>query len=120
MNHVRIFNTLPDSPKVAVLARLWGCGFDEALGCMVRWLCWLDKHTQDGKTGLQVRELDRLVFGKAKRVAGLVELGWAKLAADGEVQSVDFEQYNGPTAKQRAMEAARKRTQRAKKNNERR
>ena len=114
MNFVRIANTLPDTPKVALLARAWMCKFDEALGGMVRWLCWLDKHTKDGKTGLRTEELDALIFGKRGRMAGLIKVGWAEVDRFGIVSSTEFEKYNGPTAKAKALAAAKKRNQRSK------
>lgn len=114
MNFVRIQNTLPQNPKVALLARMWKCNFDEALGGMVRWLCWLDKHTTDGVTVLTCDELDKLVFGGSHRVAGLIKLGWAIADKDCYISSVDFDKHNGPTAKTRAIATAKKRKQRSK------
>lgn len=115
MNHINIFNTLPDSPKVAQFAKVWKCSTDEALGRMVRWLCWLDKYTTDGKTTITAEGVDALVFSGKKCTAGLVKMGWAGEDADGLVFAVDFTLYNGPTAKKRAIETAKKRNQRANK-----
>lgn len=115
MNFVRISNTLPQSPKVALFAREMRCSFDEALGYMLQWLCWLDKHTEDGKTKLHVHELDKLIFAGRLRTHAFIALGWATEDKDGHVCSVDFEQYNGPTAKAKALAAAKKRNQRSKK-----
>ena len=115
MNHINIFNSLPDSPKVAQFSRVWKCSQDEALGIMVRWLCWLDKYTVDGKTSITAKEADALIFSGKKHTAGLITMGWAAEDKDGLVYSVDFSLYNGPTAKKRAIETAKKRKQRANK-----
>jgi hypothetical protein len=42
-------------------------------------------------------------------------MGWAGEDNDGLVFAVDFGLYNGPTAKKRAIETAKKRNQRANK-----
>lgn len=117
MSHINILTSLPDSPKVALLARLWKCSTDKALGRMVRWLCWLDEYTTDGKTNLLQKDIDSLVFRGKKYTAGLIEANWAAEDKDGLVYSVDFAQYNGPTAKRRMIETAKKRLQRAEKTN---
>lgn len=116
-DYIRINNLLPDSAKVMQLSREWDCSLDEALGGMVRWLCWLDLHTTDGKTGLTVSELSKLVFHEDNPAAvnGLIAIGWAAVGKDGYVYSVDFEKYNGPTAKLRAWNAARQKAYRKQK-----
>lgn len=115
-DYIRIKNTLPNSPKVMQLSREWACSLDEALGGMVRWLCWLDIHTTDGKTGLTVSELSELVFHESSTdvVNGLIAIGWAELV-DGMVCAVDFDRYCTPTAKNRISGVERQRKHRAKK-----
>lgn len=115
MNAVRIINTLPSSPKVALFARAWKCSQDEALGRMLRWLCWLDMYTADGKTGMTASELDSLIFSGKSHTAGLILVGWAAVDNDGLIYSVKFEKHNGPIVKKRAKETAKKRIQRANK-----
>lgn len=121
-DYIRINNLLPDSAKVMQLSREWACSLDEALGGMVRWLCWLDLHTTDGKTGLTVSELSELIFHddspNPNVVDGLIAIGWAAVGKDGYVYSVDFEKYNGPTAKLRAWNAARQKACRKRKKSE--
>ena len=113
MDAVRIINSLPDNPKVMQLAREWKSTPDEALGGMVRWLCWLDKYTTDGKTGLKQGELDKLIFSGKEKMSGLIKLGWAEPDRDGNINSVKFDIFNGPTAKRRAIDTMKKRRQRA-------
>lgn len=115
MSQITIFSSLPDSPKVAQFARSWKCSQDEALGHMVRWLCWLDRYTTDGKTTLTEKETDTLIFSGKKYTACLIRMGWAGVDKAGLVYAVDFDLYNGPTAKKRMMETAKKRKQRANK-----
>ena len=120
MNAVRIINTLPSNPKVALFARAWKCSQDEALGRMVRWLCWLDMHTPDGRTGLTEDELNRLVFSGKKHTAVLLHMGWAAVNEDGFIYSVNFEKHNGRATKVRRAATEKKRKYRAnKKENER-
>ena len=116
-DYIRIKNLLPDSVKVMQLSREWVCSLDEALGGMVRWLCWLDLHTTDGKTGLTVSELSELVFHEdnTEVVNGLIVIGWAATDADGKVYAVDFDKYCTPTAKKRISGMERQRKHRAKK-----
>lgn len=116
---IRIKNTLPNSPKVMLLAHELECAQEEALGIMVRWLAWLDMYTEEGKTGLSIADVNALVFGNSCRdySGALVAIGWAELV-DGKVCAVDFDQYCTPTAKKRIASAARQRKHRAKKNNE--
>ena len=106
--------------KVMQLAREWNSSIDEALGGMVRWLCWLDLYTTDGKTELTARELNEMVFHEegSDSVDGLIAIGWAAVDEEGSVYSVNFEKYNGPTAKLRAWNAARQKACRKRKKSE--
>lgn len=116
MNWVRINSNLPESPKMIKLARVMKCSRAEALGMALRWLCWLDTHTEDGKTGLLPDEVDESICQKNSGMRALELIGWATVAKDGTVHSVDYELYNGPTAKAKAMAAAKKAKQRNKGN----
>lgn len=115
MNWVKIQNNLPDSPKVIQLARCMQVSEAYALGVAVRWLCWLDKHTEDGKTGLLSHEVAKAICGHSDAVKALQGIGWADIAEDGTVYAVNFDKYNSPTAKARTLQAARKANQRANK-----
>lgn len=107
MDWVRINNVLPDCPKVLQLADELGVHRDAALGLMVRWLCWLDAHSADGCTGLPVAAVERWVLGVQGAVGGLLVIGWAEVDADGLVRALDWERFNAPSAKVRAMTARR-------------
>lgn len=113
MKFIRLSNMLPDSPKVAKFARICRVPQDVALGLMVRWLCWVDRHCTDACTGLLPKELDQLVFGSvADLTNGLMRIGWVELDGDGCVCVAEFEKYCSPTAKRRIADTAKKRKQR--------
>lgn len=112
MNWVRINNTLPDSPKIIALARMLDCSFNEALGIAVRWLCWLDVHTTDGKSGLHRNEVDDFICIQAGAANALESIGWVKEDAEGLVCAVDFDAYCSPSAKAKTLAAARQKKSR--------
>lgn len=113
MKFIRVLNTLPESPKVAKFARCCKVPQDTALGLMVRWLCWVDRHCPDANTGLTPREIDQLVFGSCiELVKGLKKIGWVETDGDGFVCITEFEKYICPTAKRRIQETEKKRNQR--------
>lgn len=112
MNWVKIQNNLPDSPKVIQLARCMQVSEAYALGVAVRWLCWLDKHTEDGKTGLLVQEVAKSICGHTDAVKALQGIGWADVDEDGTVYAVNFDKYNSPTAKAKTLAAARQKKSR--------
>ena len=115
MDWVRVNNLLPDCPKVLQLADCLGVCRDAALGVMVRWLCWLDVYTVDGCTGLDAARVERFVLGVERAVEGLVQIGWAVVDDDGLVCALDWERFNAPSAKRRALTARRVQRCRAKK-----
>lgn len=113
MNFVRLLNTLPESPKVAKLARFCKVPQDSALGLMVRWLCWVDKYLPEPNSGLTPKEIDNLVFGYGVCLTkGLLAIGWVELDDQGCVCVTEFEKYCSPTAKRRLKETAKKRATR--------
>lgn len=115
MNWILVANTLPDSAKIIKMARCMGVSENEALGVAVRWLCWLDRQTQNGNTQLLPEEVAEKVCQHPKACIALQEIGWADTLADGTVCSVDFELYNSPSAKARTLAMARKAKSRLKK-----
>lgn len=113
-NYIRVNTSLVSSPKLVRLSSIWECSFENALGSVVKWLSWLDQHTTDGKTGLKAKEIDRMLFYPLERVEGLKAISWAAEDDDGNIYAVEFNKYNGPTAKARMAASARKRKSRAK------
>lgn len=116
-DYIRIKNTLPNSPKVMLLARELECSQNEALGVMVRWLAWLDMYTEDGNTKLSPTEVDAHIFGNVDNgyFYALETIGWATTDADNKVFAIDFDKYCTPTAKKRISGMERQRKHRAKK-----
>lgn len=117
MNWVRINSTLPDSAKMITLARILKCSMNEALGVAVRWLIWLDSHTEDGNSKLLKEEVDDLICEYPGATLGLASIGWVNEDANGYICAVDYDLYNSPTAKAKTLAAARQRKSRNKHKN---
>ena len=88
------------------LARLLQIDRMHAVGLALTWLAWLDEQTVDGCSGLTPEELDGML-GVQGVTDALIAIGWCEIDEAGEVRAVDWEQYNGETAKQRALSARR-------------
>lgn len=106
MSWIRIETSLPRSRKIVQLARELRCNRMAALGVAMTWLAWLDEQTVDGRTGMCAEEVDDVLGFKGVGSA-LVSIGWAELDEHGALVAVDWEQYNGESAKQRALKARR-------------
>lgn len=106
MSWIRIENSLPRNRKMVQLARELHCNRMTALGIAVTWLSWLDEQTVDGRTGMCCEEADDILGFKGAGSA-LVSIGWAELDEHGALVAVDWEQYNGESAKKRALSARR-------------
>lgn len=105
MNWVRINTTLPDSPEVMQLSEALRIDPDWAFGLAARWLCWLDNFSESGETRCTRTMVDRK-FRKGF-TAALELIGWAEVDGGGQVHAVNFEKYNGESAKKRAESAVR-------------
>lgn len=106
MSWIRIETSLPRSPKMHRLARLLQIDRMQAIGLALTWLAWLDEQTVDGCSGLTPEELDGML-GVPGASDALQRIGWCEVDAAGEVRAVDWEQYNGESAKKRALGARR-------------
>lgn len=107
MSWIRLNSDLPGSPRILQLARAMKKDEVYALGAAATWFCWLDKNSADGTTGLTPKELDAMALHCKGLAHALLENGWAVLDAQGFVCAVDFTQYNGESAKKRALTARR-------------
>ena len=107
MNWVRVNNSLPGSPKIIALARELCCSVNEALGVAVRWLCWLDAHTVDGKSGLLANEVNFMVCDQDGATEALESIGWAEVDDNGYVYAKNYDEFCSAGAKKRAQGAAR-------------
>ena len=88
------------------LARLLKIDRMHAVGLALTWLAWLDEQTVDGCSGLTPEELDGML-GLQGVTDALLAIGWCEIDEAGEVRAVDWEQYNGESAKKRALGARR-------------
>lgn len=95
------------------LARLLKINRMHAVGLALTWLAWLDEQTVDGCSGLTPEELDGML-GMQGVADALRAIGWCEIDEAGEVRALDWEQYNGESAKKRAMAARRKERSRIK------
>ena len=88
------------------LARLLKIDRMHAVGLALTWLAWLDEQTVDGCSGLTPEELDGML-GMQGVTDALLAIGWCEIDEAGEVRALDWEQYNGESAKKRALGARR-------------
>lgn len=112
MNWVRINTTLPTSPKLIALARELTCTVNEALGLTLCWLCWLDTHTTNGKSGLYASEADEMIFNHPGASKALKAVGWAYEDENMFLCCSEYDKYNSPTAKAKSLAAARQKKSR--------
>lgn len=114
MSWIMIKCSLPGSRKMMALARELQCDRATAVGAAVTWLIWLESQTTDGRAGVRPEELDALLqvpgLGRA-----LLNIGWAVLDAEGLIQAVEWDLYNGKDTRRRLLAARRAARARAKK-----
>ena len=103
---LKINHRLIRSQKVWALADSLKVAFPHALGVALMWLTWVDEQTEEGQTGMTVKNMDAELRQRGA-VSALVSIGWAGVDECGLVYAVDFSKHCGATAKKRA-EAARK------------
>ena len=103
---LKINHRLIRSQKVWALADALKVAFPHALGVVLIWLTWVDEQTEEGQTGMTVKNMDAELRQRGA-VSALVSIGWAGVDECGLVYAVDFSKHCGVTAKKRA-EASRK------------
>lgn len=104
---IKVRHALVRSAKMRRMARALNCKSQlTMLGLAVKWLCWIDEQTEDGKTHLLPDELDE-EMGWRGCAHALISIGWADLDEQGRVVAVDFDKHSGETAKKRAENARR-------------
>lgn len=111
---IKIEHGLPTKPEVMALADLLGVRDDEAVGLLVRFWCWVDSNLSPEcplVPGTFVR-LDRIV-GRDGFATALQSVGWLSVE-NGEVAIPNYDHHLSQSAKRRAVEAKKKRTQRKK------
>lgn len=103
---LKINHRLIRSQKVWALADSLKVAFPHALGVALMWLTWVDEQTEEGKTGMTVKNMDAELRQRGA-VSALISIGWAGVDACGLVYAVDFSKHCGATAKKRAETARR-------------
>ncbi|MBR5878698.1 MAG: hypothetical protein IKY91_04035 [Akkermansia sp.] len=103
---LKINHRLIRSQKVWALADSLKVAFPHALGVALIWLTWVDEQTEDGQTGMTVKNMDAELRQRGA-VSALVSIGWAGVDECGLVYAVDFSKHCGTTAKKRAETARR-------------
>jgi hypothetical protein len=101
---------LYDNNKVWLLSANLGLDEFSVIGRLHRIWSWADKNTKDGTLRATEAMIDRLAdkegFAKA-----LMDVGWLKVEGE-NTTFPNFDRHNGDSAKKRATEAERKRTER--------
>lgn len=113
---IKVRHALVRSAKIRLMAKAMNLNMKGkqliALGLAVKWLCWIDEQTEDGKTHLLPGELDE-EMGWEGLASALISIGWAAQDEEGRVVALEFDKHSGETAKKRAEAARRKGLQRA-------
>lgn len=102
---IKLEVTLPNKPVVQHVKRACQCSINEAVGLVVRVLCWADGITEDGVCeGYTPADVDE-TFGASGLAAGLLNAGWVTQTSDGWLAFLDWDRHNGENAKKRALNA---------------
>jgi len=110
---IKIEHALIDKPEVFQIADSLGLSDDAVVGLLVKFWCWVDRNLSAFCPTIsgQLSQVDRVVsctgFGQA-----MVDAGWLDNAS-GRIIIPNYELHLTQTAKQRALEAKRKRLRRA-------
>lgn len=110
---MKIEKETPDKPEVLRIAEASGIDPDEAFGKCFRVWRWFDSHTTNGRvSGVTTEALERRIGVPEGFLAAMQTEGWLEALED-DITLPKFERHNGETAKQRALDAERKRQRRA-------
>ena len=105
---IHIDTTLPNKPVVMLVKRTVKCSANEAIGLIVRVLCWADGITADGVCkGYCLEDLDEH-FGATGLAEGLVNAGWIYQNEDGWVAFKNYDNHMSECAKKRDEDRLRK------------
>lgn len=116
MDWLKVQKSTPDKPEIAILARKLGVSIGEAFLSWFRVYCWADGISHDGCVPfLSLCDGDTLshaIPGTCDALAS-EEIGWLEDMAEGGIRFVHWDRHNGKSAKQRALDAEKKRQQRS-------
>lgn len=103
---------LPDDPAVIAIAARLCITQDEVVGKLHRLWSWADRHTDDGSVdGVSFKWVDEYIKRKGF-AAAMAATGWLEESVSG-IFFPAFQRHNGKSAKVRAEDARRKKTDRA-------
>lgn len=120
---IKVREDLPDDPKVLTLARILSIDPERAVGLLIRFWTWAQKHTADGKlasgqcpasvqkASTLRADIDRVVR-ETHFAEALENVGWLTVE-DGLATIPHFDRHMSKSAKERALDALRKRAARA-------
>lgn len=118
MGWCRINTSLPHDEEVYYVKRALRVTRHHALGLLLDWITYLQKHSRAGETSMTREDVDAYLEKKGA-AAALEHIGWVELDDSGCIRALDFNKYNDSTEKSREMWARQKSAQRARKKAER-
>lgn len=110
---IQMRTNLGRDPRVKCIARALGINRAEAVGHLHAFWSWVDQHSTDGRMrGSTLDDVDEETIPGFGAALCQPEVGWLQEVVGG-LLVVDFEVYNGTTAKTRAANARRQQRHRA-------
>jgi len=104
---LKMRHDLVDAPEIRRLAQACGVTRDDVYGKLFRLWSWFDRHSRNGSVADETGELVDEIVGLSGFASALVSVGW--LSEDqGGIVIPNWDRHNSETAKQRALDAARK------------
>jgi hypothetical protein len=105
---IQVDTSLPDKAVVMHVKRACNCSANEAIGLIVRVLCWADGVTADGVCrGFRPEDVDEH-FGASFLAVGLLNAGWIYQNEEGWVVFSKWgEEHNGDSTKKRNQNTKR-------------
>jgi hypothetical protein len=104
---IKFRHDLIDAPEIRRLAKSCGVTRDDVYGKLFRLWSWFDRHSHNGRVADETGELVDEIVGHSGFAAALVSVGWLAEDQDGIVIP-NWDRHNSETAKERALDAARK------------
>jgi hypothetical protein len=104
---IKFRHDLIDAPEIRRLSRACGVTRDDVYGKLFRLWSWFDRHSHNGRVADETLELVDEIVGNSGFAAALVSVGWLDHDQAGIVIP-NWDRHNSETAKQRALDAARK------------
>lgn len=115
---IKVEHATVDKPEIARIADLLGVRPNEALGLMVSFWVWCDRHARNGVvTHMSRTTLDNVTHTPGFAVC-LIDVGWAQIDDEtGAITITNHDRHNGNPAKTRALGRDRAVTHRSRESN---